>query len=1070
MFIKLKYKIALLQLLVGCSIVLLGVTVHNKFSTKIIDQKTQDTLQTFSQEVAQQINSVLHEKAKKINTLGSAPVVKQLLRQSNTDFSFLSPNERDEYIAKLNRQWVATKNIDSPFLQPYLTNSIAKYFLQQFALQPDEYGEIFLTNRYGALVASTGKLTTLAHGHKYWWRESYNKGKGKTFFDDRGFDASVKGYVLGIVVPIKQDGVIIGILKANIRMQGTLEEIVDYSSNNHRQTWIVRDNGLIVLQPGAKPLSSTICPAIGAEMDALNGDTSFTFNKNNSPYFAAISSILITQGGEQFGFGGKAKSIDHSYGNQGEGWNIVTTISQADSQQLLLGNRQYTYLITLIAVMFLALVAFYAGNHITKPLVSLTAAAKKIGTGDFTIKLDTSSQDELGEVAQSFNKMSESLATTMATKDQYHAEIQQRQLSETALKDSEAKLKEAQRIAKTGSWHLDLATNVLNWSDEVYRIFDLTPQQFGATYEAFIEQIHPQDREMIDNAYTESVKNKTPYEIAHRLLLRDGTIKFVNERGETFYDDAGQPTHSVGTVQDLTKQKMAEENLHLYTRILATTDNHMSVIDRNYIYIAVNQAYLNGFKKLRQEIIGQSVKNLLGADKFEKVVKYNLDRALAGEEIRYQAWFEFPETGRRYMDVKYHPYIDTDDAITGVVVSSHDITEIKQMEAQRLELELQLRQKYKVEAIGVMAGGIAHNFNNNLSIILGNVELAQLKQGADSEAIPLLANAKTAVMHSRNLVQQIINFTHQRDNNKTAILLPLVIDETLKLLQSTIPSTVNIQQDIGSGCDDTYITGDTSQIQEILINLCNNAVQALNENGKLTISLKIEELTQTDIPLPEKYLPGYYAKLGVQDNGTGMTAEIQEKIFDPFFTTKKSGEGSGIGLSTVQDIVEQHDGFIKVKSIVGEGTIFELYFPIIERRQKKREEIVATMSSGNEKILFLDDEEMLVNVWGEMLREFGYQVTTMTNSAETLKILTANPDYFDLLITDQTMPELSGTDLIKELHNIKPELKTILCTGYSNQVNAEEAEVLGIKAFCMKPLDHQKLIQTVRQVLDEERS
>ena len=747
---------------------------------------------------------------------------------------------------------------------------------------------------------------------------------------------------------------------------------------------------------------------------------------------------------------------------------------------------------------------------------------------------------------------------------------------------TQKRLSEAQQLANMRSWELDLQTNILHWSDQVYKIFGIDPQQGLATYEAFLASIHPEDREDVNRTYLNSVKNKTPYNIEHRVLLEDETVKIVNEECRTFYAADGTPLRSIGTVQDITERKQGEESLRRYEQIILSTGDHMSFLDRSYVYREVNSACFESYHKSREEIVGFSVADLLGADIFEQLIKKKLDRCLAGEEIHYQSWFELPGRGRRYLDINYYPYTEADGSVSGVVVNSHDITDLKQAEediSQLLQaidqssetivitdiagtiqyvnpafekisgytrkeaigqnprilksdqqddaiytelwktltegevwrgqlvnkkkegtlyiedvtiapvfdslgkvvnyiavkrdithevgMEEQLRQKYKMEAIGVMAGGMAHNFNNNLSIILGNIELSQLKLPQESETVPLLKNAKIAVLRSRDLIQQILTYSRQGTFSKGSIQLSQAIDEALKLLSSTLPASINVRETVSLNSKDIAIDGDASQIQEVIINLCNNAVHAMDEKGDLTLTLDTVNLEKADITAQYQCQPGCYAKLTIQDNGSGMSAETVAKIFDLFFTTKGVDEGTGVGLSTVQGIVDHHGGMIKVNSVLGEGTTFELYFPIIDRRQKKRAAVVQELPRGNEKIVFLDDEEMLANVWSETLREYGYQVSTMMSSTETLKLFTANPDYFDLLITDQTMPELVGVDLIQELLKIRPDLATILCTGYSNKINEAEAKQQGISAFCMKPLDLPELLQTVRRVLDE---
>jgi signal transduction histidine kinase len=398
-----------------------------------------------------------------------------------------------------------------------------------------------------------------------------------------------------------------------------------------------------------------------------------------------------------------------------------------------------------------------------------------------------------------------------------------------------------------------------------------------------------------------------------------------------------------------------------------------------------------------------------------------------------------------------------------------EIAARKQAETERSELDAQLRQKYKMDSVGVMAGGMAHNFNNNLSIILGNVELAKMKMPINPEIEGYLSNAKIAVLRSRDLIQQIMNYSRQGLQEKKPTQLPLVVDETLLLMRSTIPTTINLHKNISSDSFTCTVSADVSQIQECLINLCNNAMHAMEEKGTLSICLETVELQQEDIPALYESQPGLFAKLSVQDNGSGMSAETLDKVFDLFYTTKPVGEGTGVGLSTVQGIVTQHGGLIKVNSRQGEGTTFDLYFPVLD--QSPVSEITSVcndLPEGTELILFVDDDPMLTSLGEHILKTKGYTVSTMSDSTEALKLFAANADRFDLVITDQTMPDLCGQDLIHEIRKIRADIPTIICTGFSSKIDEDKAKALGISAFLMKPLDVSKLLQTVRWVLDGE--
>jgi signal transduction histidine kinase/ActR/RegA family two-component response regulator len=377
-------------------------------------------------------------------------------------------------------------------------------------------------------------------------------------------------------------------------------------------------------------------------------------------------------------------------------------------------------------------------------------------------------------------------------------------------------------------------------------------------------------------------------------------------------------------------------------------------------------------------------------------------------------------------------------------------------------------QSQKLESLGLLAGGIAHNFNNNLAIILGNIQLVQIRLTNTSENFELLDNAKTAVMRSRELIQKLLRYSRSSNHIQEPISLYPVVDETLELLTSTIPKTIDLKVMLSEISKKTITVADSIQIQEALINLCTNAVHAMGETGEMTVSLDVETLEQNDFHemSSAKISPGEYLKLSVKDSGCGIPESIYTKIFDPFFSTKDASEGAGMGLATIHATMDSHHGLIRVDSVVGEGSTFTLYFPITEKQQITKVVEDSSAPMGNqENILFLDDEEHLAVVWGQLLREHGYQVTTVTNSLEALELFNKDPHRFDLIITDQSMPNLSGKAFLEKILHIRPEMPTILCTGHSSQIDAAEAKQLGISAFFLKPLNFSQLMQTISQVL-----
>ena len=397
---------------------------------------------------------------------------------------------------------------------------------------------------------------------------------------------------------------------------------------------------------------------------------------------------------------------------------------------------------------------------------------------------------------------------------------------------------------------------------------------------------------------------------------------------------------------------------------------------------------------------------------------------------------------------------------------------------KRKRLEEQLRQAHKMEAIGTLAGGIAHDFNNILAVILGYAEMAGLEARTHgfTTVIHPLDQILTAGARAKDLVKQILAFSRKEPQQRSPLEIHSQLKEALKFIRSSIPTTIEIRQQIRS--DTGKILADPTQIHQVIMNICTNAAQAMEEKGGI-LSLflsSIFDLT-SDPDAAEMFTtsgeksvvkPGPYVKLSISDTGTGIAPENISKIFDPYFTTKGVGEGTGMGLSVVMGIVKSHDGLIFVKSRPGEGSTFHIFFPKIETPLPKSTPSNQShvFPKGNEKILVVDDQEDIIEVTRLHLERLGYDVTTRTKSPEALALFLSQPEAFDLVITDQTMPEMTGDELSSELKRIRPELPIILCSGYSAKIDEAEEQFSVIDAFIMKPVDVYELAVTIRNLLD----
>lgn len=541
-------------------------------------------------------------------------------------------------------------------------------------------------------------------------------------------------------------------------------------------------------------------------------------------------------------------------------------------------------------------------------------------------------------LAQRFSKSfllvdQQRLALTQ-TNRAYEQEIHEREQAEAALRQSESALMDAQRLAHIGNWEWDIQTGQIHWSEEVFRLFGLDPQD--VSYDLLMTLIAPDDKEIWERSVQAVLNTDQPLKIDYRIHKPDGDRRWLHCEAQVVRDAAGQPVRMFGTFQD--------------------------------------------------------------------------------------------------------------------------ITERKRWEAARLQTS-------RLESIGVLAGGIAHEFNNVLTVILGFTDLATRAVPRASSTYHHLQAVLTAGYRAKELVQQILAFSRQSNPERQPVSLPMLVREGLNLVRATMPTTIVLKSHIDP--DAGGVLADPTNLQQILLNLCANAEYGMRQTGGiLEVSLTRSEVEAAAPANPAGLPPGSYVRLTVRDTGDGMPPEVVERIFEPFFTTKGVGEGTGMGLAIVHGIVTSYGGAVTVESIPGEGSTFIVDLPrMAETVETVPSESPEALPQGHGCILFVDDEEPLVRLGRESLEALGYEVVSSLSSVEALGLFQATPQRFDLVITDQTMPVMTGERLARELRRIRADIPIVLCTGFSPLIDAERAAALGISAFCLKPVDIQELARTIERVL-----
>jgi len=498
----------------------------------------------------------------------------------------------------------------------------------------------------------------------------------------------------------------------------------------------------------------------------------------------------------------------------------------------------------------------------------------------------------------------------------------------------------------------------------------------------------------------------------------------------------------------------------------------VAFLDTDFILREYNRAYARFLKTYSnyspEECLGMSYFEYLPG-KREQVEKWYMtvrDTGIAETRHNFKLTLKKEgETVDTFWDRSIVPVRDTAGKVEGILVLTTDVTEQKLAQEKAEALREQLRQAQKMESIGTLAGGIAHDFNNILSAILGYTELSLTAITDDSALKPYLERILKAGERARELVQQILAFSRQGTTEMVPFHIEPVVREAIQLIRASLPSTIDIRLRIRN---DATVVGDSTQIHQILMNLCTNAGHAMKDGkGILTVEVSHVEVKHEDFTAGRNgMLPGRYVGISVGDTGKGMTHDLMERIFDPYFTTKKKGQGTGMGLAVTHGIVKNHGGTIAVESEPGKGSTFTVFLPTVEQKSDLTSDVPVFLAKGEERILLVDDEMSLVDMWKQMLEDLGYTVEARTSSVEAFQLFSADPGRFDLVITDTTMPNMTGIELSQRIIEIRPGFPIILCTGFSEMITEPQAKALGINAFLTKPILKADMARTVREALD----
>ncbi len=704
----------------------------------------------------------------------------------------------------------------------------------------------------------------------------------------------------------------------------------------------------------------------------------------------------------------------------------------------------------LSALVVIAVMTLIASLHqfVTRPVRHLVAMAQAVAEGEPGALVDIRGNGELAVIGNAFNEMSRQL----------EVRFRQNQEVAEALRKSEAFLNATGRTARVGGWEFDIRTLKLDWTAETYRICGIPFGEVTSREDA--KQIfHPDDRAVIEQINRRAIEDGEPYDIESRFVTGEGQHRWAHTICKPVMED-GKTVRLTGTFQDITERKRAEEKLRQYEHIVSSSSDMLALFDRRYVCLATNESHAKALGKTSDEVVGRTLADLVGDDFFEAAVRSRVDRCLAGEEVRWQGPFDSPADGLRYVDIACFPYTGTDGRAQGFVLAGRDITE----ERERAD---QLRQSQKMEAIGLLAGGVAHDFNNSLLVILGHIELALEAHDPSQSLRANLIAIRTAAEHSANLTRQLLGFARKQPVARRELDLNGTVEDILEMISRLIGEAIEIVWLPGEGL--WRVKMDPSQIDQILTNLCVNARDAIEDTGKVTIETANVTLDEAYCAKHLDSIAGDYVRLTVRDNGHGMDEDALSRLYEPFFTTKALGEGTGLGLATVYGIVKQNDGSINVRSGPNAGTDFEIYLPrhtasTSTSRVEEESQAEATAQS-NECILLVEDDAAILNLITKALERHGYRLLCASTPEQALRLAGEHAGEIHLLLTDVIMPKMDGRRLAKELRSTHPNLELLFMSGYTADAIGGH-EIAGAEVpFIQKPFRTRDLIAKVRATL-----
>jgi PAS domain S-box-containing protein len=842
-------------------------------------------------------------------------------------------------------------------------------------------------------------------------------------------------------------------------------------SLKQNQDEIIAAIGDVQLRLGTLSASSPRIANIGETL--LNNITEWkktvkNYFANKSTFEATVQKIQVAR-----------KNLLEAIALKDKGVLQVANNLQTSISDIIFNSTKMAVSLSLaVAILTTVLTLLFTGRNIRSPLVVILKTIESIRQGNLSKITMQNRNDEWGAIENALNTMALDLSATYSalqeSEEKFRLIAEQSSMGITIIQNNFTKYvnsassdilnHSANRISE---WHIEdykvliHPSEELNFADEVRKI------QNGSNlanwhHEWRIKTLHGKSKWI--ECHAKSIR----FEGGNAVLV---TFIDIDARKQAEHD-IRKLNHELELRVEKRTFELSKNERKLQS-LLHTIQAGIVVYSTDMTIIDINTAAQNLFGLKKNQLSDNNMINpawaltnengeLLAPNNYPTSIVKHTKKPLKDHVVGIK------KPGQNepvWVLINSDPQFDESGNLTEIIISSMDISDLKNAQNQLKEKEGQLIQVQKMEAIGTLAGGIAHDFNNILASIMGFTELALDDVQAGSIIHENLHEVIVASNRAKDLVTQILTFARQSDETLKPTQVGLVAIEVLKLIRSSIPVTIEIKQKIES---ESLILANPTRIHQIFMNLCTNAAHAMGKDGGiLKVNIRDVIINNCSTSTYSGLMMGDYIEIMVSDTGIGIPPDLIESIFEPYFTTKSQGEGTGLGLAVIHGIVESYGGRITVDSELGKGAVFKILLPITKKRKQKCKYKAEQLASGMEHILFVDDEAPIAKMGAMNLERLGYAVTPRTSSVEALELFRSRSNDFDLIITDMTMPNLTGDKLSVELMRIRPDIPVIICTGYSNIISKERAEKIGIKAFVHKPIAKAELAKTVRNVLDE---